>query len=328
MKRYLLFLQGILLLSLFTYSMQAATVTASVSGAWESGSTWVGGNAPQCGDNVIIGVGLTVQVTTVKDYSACSASIQISVSGTLNFQTGKKLILPCGSAITLATGGKITAGNGGGNSNFIDICAVTVWNAAQGTLDGPLTLSVNPLPVQLLHFIATTLDDEIELTWITSSEINNAYFLMEKSEDGKLFHEIGKVQGAGTTSSSKTYRLSDRNPADGIQYYRLTQVDFDGVQKTYQCVGARWSDKSDFRVYPNPSNHDIFADVETGLNKQSGMLYITKTDGTVVISREISFLDKTKNVSLLRPSEKLKPGTYIVNIICRGELYSQQVVIQ
>ena len=328
MKSFLLILGGLLILTLKSNSIYATTVTASVSGSWENGSTWVGGNVPQCGDSVLIGNGKIVQVTTVKDYSSCNSSLYISVAGTLNFQTGKKLILPCGSFLNLVTGGKITAGNGGGNSNFIDICSVVVWNAAQGTLNGPLTLPTNPLPIQLLHFAATTLDYEIDLIWVTASEVNNAYFVIEKSLDGKSFNEIGKLQGAGTTSTSKTYKLTDSKPVDGIQYYRLTQIDFDGAQKTFNLVGAKWSDQTDFRVYPNPSSSSIYADVATGLDKQTGTLIITKTDGTTVVSREISFYDKTKNVPLLRPSEKLKPGTYIVNIICHGILNSQQVVIQ
>ena len=308
--------------------LSATTVTASTSGSWETGSTWVGGNIPQCGDTVIIGTGKTIQVTTVKDYTGCGGFIYVSILGTLNFQTGKKLLLPCGSQVIIATNGKITAGNGGGNSNVIDICSVTVWNAAAGTLPGPVMLPGTPLPVQLLHFMATPTDEDIELTWVTASELNNAMFIIEKSSDSKKFLELGKIEGAGTSSNSKSYKFSDKSPMDGLQYYRLTQIDYNGTKKTFDVVATKWNSKADFRVYPNPSAGPLFANVASNLNKQLGLLMITNTDGSVVVSKDISFKEKTKNISLLKTNEKLKPGSYVVNIVCNGSLYSQHVVIQ
>ncbi len=44
-----------------------------------------------------------------------------------------------------------------------------------------------PLPITLISFEAKAKSDNIELTWITGCEINNDYFILEKSANGNIF---------------------------------------------------------------------------------------------------------------------------------------------
>jgi hypothetical protein len=84
------------------------------------------------------------------------------------------------------------------------------------------------LPISLTSFTAISVDQNILLNWETASEQDNDYFEVLRSTDGKKFSLVGKVNGAGNSTSVKNYSLVDENPFSGVSYYKLVQHDFDG----------------------------------------------------------------------------------------------------
>ena len=111
------------------------------------------------------------------------------------------------------------------------------------------------LPVELIYFTASKEENVIKLDWLTASEIDNEGFLVEKSQDGSKFTEIGKVNGAGTTFEQQTYTFIDEDPGKGIAYYRLKQMDFDGSYEYSEVVSVALDANNDQPVvYPNPVN--------------------------------------------------------------------------
>lgn len=121
----------------------------------------------------------------------------------------------------------------------------------------PWTLSGNNtiLPVELVRFTARPSGTNAELNWETRTEINNDYFTVQNSIDGKIFVDIGKVKGAGTTQLPKEYNYLDINVPAERTYYRLKQTDFDGRTKfsNIERVDLENHSSSAFSVYPNPS---------------------------------------------------------------------------
>ena len=110
------------------------------------------------------------------------------------------------------------------------------------------------LPVDFISFTAKKRSGSVELSWETASEINNDYFDVERSRDGKSFEAIGKVAGHGTTTEIQNYEFIDRLPYSGKNYYRLKQVDFNG---TYEYSDVRVVDFSKrgtvINIFPNPT---------------------------------------------------------------------------
>lgn len=90
------------------------------------------------------------------------------------------------------------------------------------------SLMASNLPATLETFIATKISDAVELNWITASEQNNDYFEVLHSRDGITFSTIGQVKGNGTTLDQNNYSITHENYHEGINYYQLKQVDFDG----------------------------------------------------------------------------------------------------
>jgi hypothetical protein len=89
--------------------------------------------------------------------------------------------------------------------------------------------STDPFPVELLFFTAAKKEKQVELNWATASEENSDYFVVEHSADAVYFKAIGsKIEAAGNSSARNDYAAIDSNPFDGVNYYRLKQVDTDG----------------------------------------------------------------------------------------------------
>lgn len=112
----------------------------------------------------------------------------------------------------------------------------------------------NPLPIELIEFTGTKKDQSLDLNWATASERNNDYFTLEHSVDGINFELIDRVNGAGTTNERQEYSYPTTTLNRGLNYYRLSQTDFDGTTKQLEIIAVE-GDKSssNYSMYPNPN---------------------------------------------------------------------------
>ena len=113
------------------------------------------------------------------------------------------------------------------------------------------------VPVELTAFTANVAGTNVELNWITATEVNNQGFEIERSEDNVIFNNIGFVSGFGTTTEPKSYSYTDQSLNSGTYYYRLKQIDFDGSFNYSDVVEVDVSLPSKFALeqnYPNPFN--------------------------------------------------------------------------
>ena len=70
--------------------------------------------------------------------------------------------------------------------------------------------------------------EEVLISWTTATEENNDYYQVEYSTDGVNFEVIAEITGAGTSDIENNYRYTHYAPANGMNYYRIRQVDFNG----------------------------------------------------------------------------------------------------
>jgi hypothetical protein len=106
----------------------------------------------------------------------------------------------------------------------------------------------SPLPVELLVFDAAPKDEQVAINWMTASETNNDYFIVQRSADAKHFTDLEKVPGAGNTTNIRKYLSSDPNPLRGISYYRLKQVDYNGQTSYSQVIPVRFDGNNVLRL--------------------------------------------------------------------------------
>jgi hypothetical protein len=82
------------------------------------------------------------------------------------------------------------------------------------------------LPIQIVSFTGTQTEDFVALSWSTASEWNNDYFVVQRSVNGIDFTDLGIVDGNGTSPTGFSYSFNDLLPLEGVNYYRLKQMDF------------------------------------------------------------------------------------------------------
>ena len=125
-------------------------------------------------------------------------------------------------------------GNGGASpmAAFGTVPTGAVQSLFNGMGPTPWTLAsinmLNPLPIELLSFTARVEEPNVRLDWTTASEQDNAYFTVERSDDGVAFAPIVHVPGAGNSHQLVNYAELDRAPLPGLSYYRLRQTDLSG----------------------------------------------------------------------------------------------------
>lgn len=133
----------------------------------------------------------------------------------------------------------------------------------------------NNLPVELISFTAAISLSGINLQWSTAAELNNRGFEIQRSTNKQDWISIGFIEGAGSTSERNSYSFTDEHPIEGISYYRLLQIDFDGTQKHYDPVQIEFFEPKSFTLnqnYPNPFNPEtkinftLIADANTSLS--------------------------------------------------------------
>jgi hypothetical protein len=75
------------------------------------------------------------------------------------------------------------------------------------------------------------------LSWSTSEETNNAQFIVEKSENGTEYANVGTVKGGGTHQTKKVYNFLDARAGGAMKvFYRLKVVDIDGTLSYSEIV--------------------------------------------------------------------------------------------
>lgn len=154
------------------------------------------------------------------------------------------------------------------------------WNSTTTKWDIPLASQTNPtiysvtvpavnvfspwalsgnnviLPIDLLYFKAALKKDEVEIDWSSAQELNNNFYIVEKTTDFENFQEVSRLEGAGTTTESNVYHTVDANPILGKSYYRLKQTDFDGTVTYFKPVMIDFDgvQQKKLDVYPVPGN--------------------------------------------------------------------------
>ena len=116
-------------------------------------------------------------------------------------------------------------------------------------------LPPNTIPVELTSFTAQANDGVVYLSWTTATEQNNQGFEIQRSTNNQ-FTTIGFVSGSGTTTEIHNYSFTDTDVQTGTYYYRLKQVDYNGVYDYSDVIQVDVAPVNFVleQNYPNPFN--------------------------------------------------------------------------
>jgi hypothetical protein len=170
--------------------------------------------------------------------------------------------------------------------------------------------SCDPLPVSLLNFNGKLVGSTAVLNWTTVSEVNNRKFVIERTSDFLNWESIGEVAGAGNSSSTHYYTFRDYTPLQGVSYYRLRQVDFDGASAYSRSIVIETGEHHisvSISINPNPFDGELT--ITSNVIDENMDIAIYDVLGRVVYQVN----HKTDN-GIVAIQPELPSGTYIITI--------------
>ncbi len=225
-----------------------------------------------------------------------------------------------------AGGASGTSGNGGSGgaawllgtagSNGTAGAAVTAGLVGPSGGSGAAAIPPIVLPVTLINFTGIALTNFIKLEWQTTQEKNNAYFIIEKSEDGIHYTELKKVSGQIFSNRVENYSLDDTSPFAGNNYYRLKQVDVNGNLTILKVVVVNFaSEVATLALYPNPVGDDRTIHLQynsEGSKAAQVKVVLYNQVGKIVSEEVVGILNNGYTFSL---SQNIAAGIYYLNVL-------------
>jgi len=206
---------------------------------------------------------------------------------------------------------------------------VAVYTNTCGTFTDTVTITAAAtVPVTLTKFEGKLMNNDALLTWSTAAEKNNDYFLVQKSNDGVHYTNVGKVKGIGNSNQLNTYSLIDESAftnRNGSIYYRLIQVDYNGAKTTSQSIVlSNLNNDLGLIVYPNPS-HGVFTYIFNSEYEGNVNINITNTLGVVVYEKKAIASTGANELSL---EAELPNGMYVMTLELNGQKQTTRLLIQ
>jgi len=192
------------------------------------------------------------------------------------------------------------------------------------SLSGGASLDCESLPVELTGFWGKCNNSVVELTWETASEINNDYFTLEKSTDGINYLTMATIKGAGSTQGfTFTYKYDDFEPL-ALQYYRLSQTDFNGVREVFDPIAMKCNDFYIGEILINRSDNQI--EVWFSDKKGSYILKIIDVTGRELYNKKVEVVENNQKVYI--PEETINTTFFSVIVVGEDEVKSKKMIKQ
>lgn len=284
------------------------------------------------------GFGSWADKIVVSGTNSVGSAVNCARVGTLCIQTGGSVTGNNTPTLTLNSGFSSACtcwGNNSINVGTASDCISTVtilYKSMNTTYNNPkqyvvvsnltgYTTPVCPtnLPIELSEFKGECQEEQMDLFWTTASEVNNDYFLVGQSKDGILFENTANLKGAGTTDGTSHY--STKVDADQGNYFRLTQVDYDGRSTVSPIIYVPCKDDRT-RINPNPFEKTVSIDLD-GIYREGVSVSVRDMHGRIV--QHFEFHDAIHHESLRLDLEHIVKGYYLLEI---RDLETQEMVSQ
>jgi hypothetical protein len=130
------------------------------------------------------------------------------------------------------------------------------------------------LPVSLGHFSGHCNEQNFpNLTWETHSESKNHGFWVQEALSDVVFKDIFYVAGYGESQSKRQYNWQYFQEKRGLIYYRLKQIDYDGVFAYSKIIPLLCEQGELLVTQPDNTSINIFLGNQTGQFEEWSLLH-------------------------------------------------------
>jgi len=239
-----------------------------------------------------------------------------------------KVIAPGGFAPTIANIGSdmedsdISGANGPGTTEYY------LMEPGQHIPHVDIGLINDILPVSYLEFSGEKKMEFNLINWITTIEVNNKQFEIQRSINGSVFETIGVVEGRGNTSTISEYSFKDFDVrSNGDYYYRLRQMDFDyNTSLSNVIVLYRLNKGSLLTAYPNPVTEILNLGIHIDEEVNSYELKVMDMKGKLVYFNVLKGKDKVGSLEYKINVQDFVPGVYNISVNIDGNTFYKRFV--
>lgn len=305
-----------LVIVLVTFAVaNSATRTAVASGSWLSAAVWDCNCVPAAADDIVIPIGIKVNIVNTLISFVDLNAISIDVYGELDL-INASLNLNSWDILRVYSGGRISeSGLGGiltsGTSSFTAF-----------PVNGPATFSNGSLPILLNFFTANADRSSVVIKWESSMEDNLSYYVLERSVDGITFSSLATVTPTGGIDVISAYEYLDSDPFVGRSYYRLRSVDLDGFEEVFEVKSVDATDIArKVTLFPVPVTGKT-------LNVKLNFVSALPTLVRVITSLGKPLIEKTfsGNEAVVDLTD-LSPGVYYIESITSERKFLQRILV-
>ena len=170
------------------------------------------------------------------------------------------------------------------------------------------------LPVTFTSVKAYRQDKSINVEWAVENEMNIKQYEAEKSTNGTQFTMLAIKAPTANGGRSANYVVTDVNPVEGYNYYRIKSVDINGKTAYTNIVKVLMgSIKQDITIYPNPiTDGKIHLQLMNQPEGKYGIRLLNKI-GQVIVSKQISHAEGS-STELIKWDFNLAHGMYLLEV--------------
>jgi Secretion system C-terminal sorting domain len=175
--------------------------------------------------------------------------------------------------------------------------------------------STNSLPALMMSFTGSNDNNTADLNWVMENETNCKWFVIERSGDAGGFDSINVVTGLNNSHETQ-YDFTDASMLKGNNYYRIRQVDRDGVVKYSKVLNLynSASMSAKMELFPNPASAVVNYTVSSTSSDQV-TVQVYNLAGVVLMTRQQQLTAGNNQQSLA--ISNLKSGNYFLKIVNR-----------
>ena len=233
---------------------------------------------------------------------------------------------PSNLRITLAGGiapGIAADGGGTNTSPFAERTGLTHTNLNNTFYIGASSTQ-NPLPAKLIQFNGIIYSKDALLNSTTASEQNVSAFFVQRSADGSVFTDIGKVSANGNSSTVLNYSFTDELVFEKSQlsFYRLRIADNDFKEAYSDIIALHSNDLTNPAVL-----------IENPVHSTAQLAFSEEITGVVQVrlvdlhGKELLRMDSKLNQEkiLKIDLENIEAGLYLLQVMHNGQLQTTKI---
>ncbi len=193
----------------------------------------------------------------------------------------------------------------------------------------PFTFGVKPtsvVPVTLISFKGQLAGSKPSFSWTTTNEQRINQYVIEESNDGRIYQTIGTV-AARNQISMNSYSFISPNPIRGLKYYRLRIESTEGKSQFSNVVALRSADFPTFNVIQNPVKGQVVRIQLNGITEGNKLLQLVNMNGQTIATKSITYNGGffTSDISFGR---LLPKGNYVLRLVSNEKMQPIKITIE